>query len=93
MEKLKILNEKENPFFNRKEIEMNFEADVTPKISEAEELLSKKFSTAAENIKIKKIQGKFGSQNFTISANIYSTKEDKDKTENKLKKKRKEKKK
>ena len=55
---LKILTEKENPFFNRKEIEASIEADITPKKSEAEELISKKFSTNPENVKIKGIKGK-----------------------------------
>lgn len=84
--KLTILNEKQNPFFNRKEIEANIETNVTPKINDAEELISKKFSTTPENIKIKRMKGKFGSNIFIIDANIYSSKEDKDKTEPKTKK-------
>ena len=80
---LKILTEKENPFFNRKEIEASIEADITPKKSEAEELISKKFSTNPENVKIKGIKGKFGSKDFIITANVYSSKEDRDKTKSK----------
>jgi len=86
MNKITILNQKENPMFSRKEIEINLETDITPKITEAEEFVSKEFSANPESVKIKKIKGKFGSNNFIITANIYSSKENKDKIEPKLKK-------
>jgi ribosomal protein S24E len=81
MKNLKILKQRENPFFNRKEIEIIVESKVAPKTSEAEEFIAKEFSTNSENVKIKKIKGKFGSNNFTIIANIYNSKEDKEKIE------------
>ncbi|OGJ13197.1 hypothetical protein A3K82_01315 [Candidatus Pacearchaeota archaeon RBG_19FT_COMBO_34_9] len=90
MNKLTILNQKENPLFSRKEIEINIETNVTPKKGEAEEFISKEFAVNPENVKVKKIKGKFGSNNFIITANIYSSKEDKDKTEPKSKKEKKE---
>ena len=86
MKKLEILEEKENPLFKRKEVKVIVEADVTPKNSEAGQFLSEKFSSPVENIKIKRILGKFGSHKFTISANIYSSKQDKEKIEPKGKK-------
>jgi len=86
MENFKILQEKENPLFNRKEIQINVESEVTPSNLDTEKLISEKISTQIENIKIKKILGKFGSKTFTIIANIYDSKEDKDKTEPKSKK-------
>jgi ribosomal protein S24E len=86
MMELKILTEKENPFFNRKEIVADIESDITPKIKEAEELISKKFSTSPENVKVRGIKGKFGSKNFIITANVYSSKEERDKTKAKSKK-------
>lgn len=86
MEKIIILNEKENPIFKRKEVEVKIELNISPKMQEAEELIAKKFSATAENIKIKKIKGKFGSSNFIITANIYSSREEKEKTEPKSKK-------
>lgn len=88
MTKLKIIKQRENPLFGRKETEIIFESNVPPKMQEAEELLAKEFSVAPENVKIKKIAGKFGSREFLISANIYSSKEDKEKTEIKTKKER-----
>ena len=89
MENIVIITKKENPLFNRKEIELEIEANVSPKISEAEEAIAKEFSTNQENIKVKRINGKFGSNKFLITANIYSSKEDKEKTEPKSKEKKK----
>ena len=85
MENLTILKEKKNPVFDRKEIEVNVKMDVSPKIKEAEELIGKEFSANPENVKIKKIKGRFGSNSFIITANIYSSKEEKDKVETKIK--------
>ena len=89
MENITIVSQKENPLFNRKEVELNVEANVSPKISEAEEAVAKEFSVNQENVKIKKVNGKFGSNKFLITANIYSSKEDKEKTEPKPKEKKK----
>jgi ribosomal protein S24E len=89
-DKLVILNERKNPVFGRREIEVNAVLSVSPKIKEAEELIGKEFSANPENVKIKKIKGRFGSNNFVITANIYSSKEEKDKTETKTKKAKKE---
>jgi ribosomal protein S24E len=88
METSEVIKEKENPLFHRKEIEVIVEADVSPRYSEAEDFLSKQFSAPIENIKIKRIMGKFGSHKFRITANIYTSKEIKDKIEPKEKKKK-----
>jgi ribosomal protein S24E len=85
--KLEIINQKENPLFKRKEIEAEVEAEVTPNKREIQKLISEKFSTAPEAVKIKGIHGKFGSKLFRIEANVYSSAEDKEKTEPKIKKK------
>ena len=82
-----IIQEKENPLFNRKEIQLSIEAEVTPSNSDMEKLICEKFSTQIENIKIKKILGKFGSKTFTVFANVYASKKDKDYIESKKKKK------
>ena len=88
--KLTIITQRENPAFNRKEVEVNVETEITPKTSEAEAFIAKEFSSNAENVKIKKIKGRFGSKNFIITANIYAVKEDKDKIELRTKKVKKE---
>ncbi|MCX6747280.1 MAG: hypothetical protein NTU63_04075 [Candidatus Pacearchaeota archaeon] len=86
MEEYKILEERENPIFKRKELKISIMSNVAPKIQEVESFLSEKLSTQQENIKIKKIKGRFGSYNFVIFANVYASKEDKEKTEPKSKK-------
>ena len=89
MKAIKIINQRENPLFNRKEVEVMTETSVAPKISEAEAFIAKEFSSQMENVKIKKVKGRFGSINFIITANVYNSKEDKEKIEPKSKKKEK----
>jgi len=83
---LKIINETENPLFNRKEIQLSLKADTTPSREEVVKIISEKFSIPVESIKIKKISGKFGSKVFTVIANLYASEEKKDKIESKKKK-------
>ena len=81
MKKISIIEEKKNPLFNRKEIKFQIESNITPSYAELEKLITEKFSTHAENIAIKKINGKFGSNNFTVEVNVYNSKKDRDETE------------
>ncbi len=81
-----IIEQKENLLFKRKEMQINLEAQITPSKKEIIEKIAEKFSVNPENISIKGIHGKFGSKDFTININIYSSKEDKEKTEPKEKK-------
>jgi len=83
---LKITEEKENALFNRKEIKGFIESEVVPSRAETLKILSEKFKIPWGNIKIKKIVGKFGSKTFSVEANIYSSKQDKDSIELKKKK-------
>lgn len=83
---LEIIKETENPLFKRKEIQFSLEAQITPSEKEMIDLISQKFSTQPENISLKGIHGRFGSQNFTINANIYESAEEKKLTEKKKKK-------
>jgi ribosomal protein S24E len=84
----KIIEEKQNPLFKRKEIKIIVESLISPSVKDAEKIISEKFSGSEESVKIKKVGGKFGRNTFLISANIYSSKEDKDKTEQKPKEKK-----
>lgn len=88
MMEMKIINETENLLFSRKELRLEIEAEVTPSYVEVEKLISEKFSTNIENIKIDKIEGKFGVQKFLIIAKIYKSKKDKYNFEIKTKKQR-----
>ena len=82
---LKIIEEKENPLFNRKESQLRIQAKITPSRAEVAKSVSEKFSTSIENIEIKKIAGKFGSNFFNINVFIYDSKEDRMSTEKKPK--------
>jgi ribosomal protein S24E len=90
MKSIQILKEKENLLFKRKEIEATLISEIAPKKEAILKMISEKFSTPEENIKIKKIHGKFGSKVFKLTANIYGSKEDQERTEIKSKKKKKQ---
>ena len=81
MENFNIIEERENPLFKRKEVKFSVDAEITPSRAEVSRFVAGKFSSPAENIKIKNIFGKFGSKIFTITANIYDSEEDKNSTE------------
>ena len=85
---IKIIEEKQNPLFNRKEVILEVQSNVTPSHLEAEKIISDKFSTKPEAFKIKKIKGSFGSKDFKIIANIYPSKKEKEEIEFKSKKER-----
>lgn len=87
MELINIVQEKDNPLFNRKEVKILVESDSTPSEQDSKKIISEKFSKPEENIIIKKINGKFGRKTFLIISFVYSTLEDKNKTEPKQKKK------
>ncbi|MEK6842549.1 MAG: hypothetical protein AABX84_01940 [Nanoarchaeota archaeon] len=86
MKFLKVISEKENPLFKRKEVYVEIESESVPKKEYAEKIISEKFSTPEEWIAIKKIDGRFGSRIFRITASLYHSKEIKEQTEPKSKK-------
>ena len=83
---LKIIEEKHNALFGRKEVKASIESKTTPSRKEITEMLAQKFSVHADHVKITKIAGSFGSKVFTILASIYSSKEEKNIVELKKKK-------
>lgn len=86
MENFNIIEEKENSLFKRKEVKFTIDAEITPSHADTRKIISEKFSVPEEKIRIKKILGKFGSKNFTISAYIYASEKDKLDTEGQSKK-------
>ncbi len=70
---------------NRKELKVVVESAKNPSFDEALVLVAGKFKASPENIVVKKVKGKFGRDTFLIEANIYKTKEDKEKFEPKKK--------
>jgi ribosomal protein S24E len=86
MEKFKVLEEKNNPLFDRKEILIVIDSEITPSRKDTLKIISEKFSAKPEAIKINKIHGKFGSKAFSVKASIYKTREEKEQIEIKKKK-------
>ena len=82
---MKILEEKQNLLFKRKEVILEVEANTTPNHEEMKKAISEQFSIKPDTFKIKKIEGRFGSRIFKIYVFIYSSKEDKKDTEVKTK--------
>jgi len=85
---LKILHEKENPLFSRKEVQIIINSDKTPSKEDSLKLLSDNFSVSPECIAIKTIKGKFGRDEFTITSNLYKSEDAKNRVEPRLKKKK-----
>ncbi len=83
---LKIIQETENPLFGRKEIVASVASEIAPPRTEILSALSKKFSVPEENVKIKRILGNFGSKEFDVMANVYSSADEKNAVEIKKKK-------
>ncbi len=82
MEILNTLKEENNALFKRKEVKLEVKADVPPSESEAKKLISEKYKASPDAVRVLKTQGKFGTKNFEISANIYESKKDLFDTEN-----------
>ena len=88
---MEILEDKENFLMDRREVKVEVDAEKTPSFVEASEMLTKEFKVDKDLICIKKIEGRFGTQNFIISAFIYKDKQAKERFEPKPKEKKKEK--
>ena len=65
---------------------MEIESNGSIKKSDAEKIISDKFSATEDSVAVKKISGNFGSKIFHISAFVYDSKELKEQTELKPKK-------
>jgi ribosomal protein S24E len=79
---MKILEDKNNELLKRREIKLVVDAAKNPSIQEAAKIIADQFKVAAEeNIKVNVVKGKFGRKTFLISASIYESKDDKEKTE------------
>ena len=84
---MQILKDTKNDLFKRRELQIILPSEKTPSYAEISKLLSEKFNSAEENISISKVKGRFGAKTFLIEADIYSSKEDKDKVVRKTKSK------
>jgi len=84
----KLLNEKKDVLFNRREMQLEIKEKVIPSKEQVKEKLAEKYSVDKENIEVIKISGKFGVNVFNIIAHVYDSKEEKNKTVLKSKKQR-----
>jgi len=82
-----IKEEIKNPLFRRKEIKLEVEAEITPSRLEAEKIVCDKLSCKPEVVKLRKIDGSFGSKTFTIIVDLYDSEQDKKEYAPMLKKK------
>ena len=73
---IKIIEEKVNALFSRREVKVEVKAEVVPSHDEAKKIIVEKFSCDEAVIRIRKIEGRFGVQSFTIVADIYDSKEE-----------------
>ena len=78
---MEIIEQKQNNLLNRQEIVLTLEQESIPSKNEIAKMLAKQFKTEEENIIIKKINSKFGSKKFEISAKIYKDAESRQKYE------------
>jgi ribosomal protein S24E len=81
----KIISENKNLLFKRNEVVLEVQAEKVPTLEEAKKLVAEKTSSPEENVKIKKVDSKFGSRTFKIYSNVYESKEEKEAIEFKTK--------
>jgi ribosomal protein S24E len=77
--KITNFNETENALFNRREIEAVVETGASVSNDEAAKLVSEKTSVPVEHIRVNQVKSGFGKSEFKILADVYGSKEDKDK--------------
>lgn len=78
---LNITKEDQNPLFPRKEIQGTISAEAIPSKVEVMKALSEKYKVPVKAIRVLDIQGKFGTKEFPLRANVYATPEERDKLE------------
>ncbi len=77
---MELIEEKQNSLLNRKELRLNIsELESPPSMEIAKKMIAEKFSVPEESVHVSKIAGKFGSNNFTLTANIYASNSEREK--------------
>jgi ribosomal protein S24E len=83
---IKDIHEIKNNVFDRKELTAKIISEIAPSNIDVISHLAKKLNLPEEAIKIRGIYGEFGSKEFKVKANIYPSKEHRNKIERKTKK-------
>jgi ribosomal protein S24E len=86
---MEIKSDIRNEIFKRNEINAVVESEKNLSFDEARKIFVEETKKPEENIDLYNVKGNFGSNSFVISANVYDSKEDKDKAEQKTQKQRK----
>ena len=86
---VKIINDKKNELFNRREVRFEAEAEVVPSKADALKMVVEQTKAGENFIVIKNVLGKFGSKVFTIVAFVYDSAEAKELNEPRKKEKKK----
>jgi ribosomal protein S24E len=60
-----------NNLMKRREVKMIMESDTNPSMESAKELVAKDMGVAVENVVIKLVKGKFGTNSFLVEALVY----------------------
>ena len=81
---LKIISTKENPLFDRKEIVCEIESKTPVKNEEILSSLAGEVKKPTDNVVIKSVKGKFGTNKFVVIGKVYDTKELREEMEGKL---------
>lgn len=77
---MELIEERQNSLLNRRELSLNVsELASPPSMDTAKKMVAEKFSVPEENVHISKIAGKFGSNDFVLSANVYNTSAEREK--------------
>lgn len=85
---MEIIQDIKNDILNRREIKIIIPAEKTISYTEAAKLVADHFKAHEDNLVILGVKGKFGRKTFLIEADIYNSKEAKEKIERKPKKKK-----
>lgn len=84
-----IIEKKKNPLLGREEVVIDIEANSTPSFIDAAKIASEELKTSEELLKVRKIDGKYGTTKFRVYVNVYSSKEELERLEPKKKEKKK----
>lgn len=85
---MEIIQDIKNDILNRREVKIVIPAEKTVSYTEAAKLIADHFKVHEDHLAVLGVKGKFGRKTFLIEANIYRSKEAKEKTERKPKKKK-----
>lgn len=69
---MELKEEKHNFLLNRRELKFKVtELQSPPSMENARKMVSEKLSVPEENVHIEKVAGRFGTDDFTITAKVY----------------------